>query len=296
MDLKKIGRYMAEKRKALGLTQRQVAARLNMSDKSVSKWERDVCLPDVSVYQDLCEILGISINEFLAGEDIAAEALPRRADETLMQVSEDSRDKQRILRMAVTALGAALLLVALAAVCAFAYVNRPQNHIAPADPLSAEAQTADLLAGPDGAYLLRFAATDPFLALTLTVTEYRSGKAVASSPMELGFDGIESPKQGVIAFIPDYDTRKIHVIAAGGGSKARGSIPILEDAAQETGFGRSLVGLSDETPITYGEQQSVVAFICDQDELRTGSVEDYDQGTPPIENDYAYCLSVTFEK
>ena len=71
MDLIKIGKYIAEKRKGLGLTQKQVAEKLGMSDKSVSKWERGICLPDVSIYMELCDILGISINEFLAGEDIS---------------------------------------------------------------------------------------------------------------------------------------------------------------------------------------------------------------------------------
>ena len=54
MDLIKIGKYIAEKRKALGLTQKQLAEKLNMSDKSVSKWERGICLPDVSIYMEFC--------------------------------------------------------------------------------------------------------------------------------------------------------------------------------------------------------------------------------------------------
>ena len=78
MDTIKIGKYIAAKRKALGLTQVQVAGKLGMSDKSVSKWERGVCLPDVSVYMDLCEILGISLNEFLAGEDIEQDKIARK--------------------------------------------------------------------------------------------------------------------------------------------------------------------------------------------------------------------------
>ena len=65
MDLIKIGKYIAGKRKGLGLTQRQLAEKLGMSDKSVSKWERGICLPDVSIYSELCRILGISLNEFL---------------------------------------------------------------------------------------------------------------------------------------------------------------------------------------------------------------------------------------
>ena len=68
MDLIKIGKYIAGKRKDLGMTQRQLADKLNMSDKSISKWERGVCLPDVSVYLDLCQILGISPNELLGWE------------------------------------------------------------------------------------------------------------------------------------------------------------------------------------------------------------------------------------
>ena len=67
MDTVKIGKYIAQKRKNLGLTQRDIAEQLGMSDKSVSKWERGVCLPDVSVYMELCRIIGISLNEFIAG-------------------------------------------------------------------------------------------------------------------------------------------------------------------------------------------------------------------------------------
>ena len=61
MDQIKIGRYIAEKRKQLGLTQLQLAEKLGMSNKSVSKWERGVCMPDVAVYMKLCDVLGITL-------------------------------------------------------------------------------------------------------------------------------------------------------------------------------------------------------------------------------------------
>lgn len=70
MDQVKIGKYIAEKRKSLDMTQVQLAEQLGMSDKSVSKWERGVCLPDVSVYKPLCDALGIWLNE---KEDLKAE-------------------------------------------------------------------------------------------------------------------------------------------------------------------------------------------------------------------------------
>ena len=86
MDLIKIGKYIAGKRKSLGMTQKQLAEKLGMSDKSVSKWERGVCLPDVSVYKELCSILGISLNEFLAGEDIAQENMIQKSETNIIEV------------------------------------------------------------------------------------------------------------------------------------------------------------------------------------------------------------------
>ena len=80
MDQVKIGKYIADKRKAMGLTQVELADKLGMSNKSVSKWERGVCLPDVSLYSELCTILGISINEFLAGEDIEPEHIAKKSE------------------------------------------------------------------------------------------------------------------------------------------------------------------------------------------------------------------------
>ena len=94
VDLIKIGKYIAGKRKELGLTQKQVAEKLGMSDKSVSKWERGVCLPDVSVYFELCQILGISINEFLAGEDIEQEDLGKKSEENILGIASESKRKQ----------------------------------------------------------------------------------------------------------------------------------------------------------------------------------------------------------
>ena len=84
MDQKKIGKYIAEKRKALGLTQVQLAEKLNMSNKSVSKWERGVCLPDVTVYPKLCDALNISLNEFLAGEDLLEVEMIPKSEENLI--------------------------------------------------------------------------------------------------------------------------------------------------------------------------------------------------------------------
>lgn len=60
-----------------------------MSNKSASKWERGVCLPDVSVYMKLCDILGITLNEFLAGEDLSTVAIIPRSEEKIIGIAKD---------------------------------------------------------------------------------------------------------------------------------------------------------------------------------------------------------------
>ena len=109
MDLIKIGKHIAEKRKALGVTQRQLAEKLGVSDKSVSKWERGVCLPDVSLYSELCSVLGISLNEFLAGEAIEREDLARKSEENLFGVAARSQQKQRLMKSIIYVLIAVVI-------------------------------------------------------------------------------------------------------------------------------------------------------------------------------------------
>ncbi len=69
MDQIKIGKYIAEKRRRMGLTQRSLAAQLLVSDKAVSKWERGICLPNIELLSPLAEILDVSVKALLAGED-----------------------------------------------------------------------------------------------------------------------------------------------------------------------------------------------------------------------------------
>ena len=68
MDQNKIGKFIAECRKNKKLTQEELANKLNVSNKSVSRWENGVNMPDISLFKPLCEILDISIEELLSGE------------------------------------------------------------------------------------------------------------------------------------------------------------------------------------------------------------------------------------
>ena len=139
MDLVKIGSYIAEKRKKLGMTQKQLAEKLGKSDKSVSKWERGICLPDVSVYLELCEILGISLNEFLAGEDIEVTNVEKKSEDTLIQISKDSSHKQRYLKKIIAILLIAVGVFAITlGIMVCNKLRQPQNYIEAVDPDSVE--------------------------------------------------------------------------------------------------------------------------------------------------------------
>ena len=70
MDQIKIGKFIAERRKQNGLTQMQLAEKLGITDRAVSKWETGKSLPDSSIMLELCSILDVSVNDLLCGEVI----------------------------------------------------------------------------------------------------------------------------------------------------------------------------------------------------------------------------------
>ena len=86
MNQIRIGRFIAECRKSKNLTQNQLAGMLDISNKSVSKWENGSCLPDASMYEPLCDVLGITINELFAGQRISNEDYKSIADANLLQM------------------------------------------------------------------------------------------------------------------------------------------------------------------------------------------------------------------
>ena len=90
MDQVKTGLYIAEKRKQKNMTQAMLAEQIHVSKNAVSKWERGMNLPEVSSMPQLCQILGITLNELFAGEDIKEEVLPFTADQNLLEALQNS--------------------------------------------------------------------------------------------------------------------------------------------------------------------------------------------------------------
>ena len=97
MNQEKIGSFIAEKRKEHNLTQKQLAEKLMISDKAVSKWENGRCLPDVSVMLDLCQVLNITVNDLLNGEVIVMENYKEKSEEMLLEMVKQKEEKDKML-------------------------------------------------------------------------------------------------------------------------------------------------------------------------------------------------------
>lgn len=105
MDQIKIGKFIAVMRKELHLTQKQLAEKLNISDKTVSKWECGKGLPEVSLMMPLCEILKINVNELLSGERLSNDNYHEKAEENVMNlIKEKEESRKKIIIATIIAL------------------------------------------------------------------------------------------------------------------------------------------------------------------------------------------------
>ena len=95
MNQIKIERFIAERRKKANLTQMQLADKLGITDKAVSKWERGVAMPDTSIMLELCELLDISVNELLSGEKMDMEIKYQQNEQLLLDLAKELEDKNK---------------------------------------------------------------------------------------------------------------------------------------------------------------------------------------------------------
>lgn len=90
MDQAKVGKFIAQLRKERGLTQEELGQRVGVTNKTVSRWENGNYMPDIELLVPLGEILGVSVNELLAGERLDDAAFRRQADENLVAAVRES--------------------------------------------------------------------------------------------------------------------------------------------------------------------------------------------------------------
>lgn len=297
MDLIKIGKYIAVKRKALGLTQKQLAEKLNMSDKSVSKWERGICLPDVTVYLELCKILGISINEFLAGEDIPKETIEQKAEENIIQITKDNKNKQKYLKKIIKLLIVMLVVfIFITSIFFYKKLTQPQNYIEPYLEKSTEMQTANMLSNHPGDILLfHYNSKKDFDSLTMYLTQYQKGKKISHKEVcEFYINPSQGAKKGNIALTINQEASSMNIIVAYDGGYY---------SAEQISFSKNIKDfnawwiekIEEKTIIKYGKEQMLAALFYGKKGISTIPIEELEKKDTKLKNDYMCILSFKFK-
>ena len=169
MDAKKTGELIAARRRELGLSQEELAARLHVTDKAVSKWETGRGMPGIEALEPLAEALGLSVSEILGGRRLTAEELPKAAGG---QIVETMQERLRLLRGVLAAL---IVIAALAGM----YFGYHYFGSAPEADLEALAKKAEeYLGARDSGAAVRIAETERRGGLPGGVVHRRSGELV----------------------------------------------------------------------------------------------------------------------
>ena len=120
MDQVKIGRFIAARRKSANLTQMQLAEKLDITDRAVSKWETGKAMPDSSIMLELCDVLDITVNDLLSGDKISMENINEKNEQLLLDMAKELEKKNKtiwssmwaIMIVSITALLAGLFITA----------------------------------------------------------------------------------------------------------------------------------------------------------------------------------------
>ena len=296
MDLIKIGKYIAFKRKEQGLTQKQLAEKLNMSDKSVSKWERGICLPDVSVYLELCKILDISINEFLAGEDIPKETIEQKAEENIIQITKDNKNKQKYLKKIIRLLIVMLVVfIFITSIFIYKKLTQPQNYIEPYLEKSTEMQTANMLSNHPGNILLfHYNSKKDFDSLTMYLTQYQKGKKISDKEICTFYNNpSKGTNTGNIALVVDYEASTLKIIDAfEDGYYIAEGISFLENISNYDVWDYDKI--EEKISIKYGKKQMLVALSYGKNHVTYLPIKELETNKK-IKNDYTCILSIKFK-
>ena len=121
MDIIKIGKFIAECRKSKGLTQKQLAEKLNITDRAISKWENGRSVPDSAIMLDLCKELGITVNDLLSGEVVTMDNYNKELENNLLEMikQKEQADKRLLSLEIFVGVVVSVILFALVFVAAF---------------------------------------------------------------------------------------------------------------------------------------------------------------------------------
>jgi transcriptional regulator with XRE-family HTH domain/DNA-directed RNA polymerase subunit RPC12/RpoP len=113
VDQQKIGRFIAERRKTQGLTQMQLAEKLNITDRAVSKWETGRSLPDSAIMIDLCQFLEITLIDLFSGEVVAMSDYNKELEKSLLEMTKQKEEADKRLLFVEVVIGVVCIAIML---------------------------------------------------------------------------------------------------------------------------------------------------------------------------------------
>ncbi|MBR2539555.1 MAG: helix-turn-helix transcriptional regulator [Mogibacterium sp.] len=305
MDQIKIGNYISEKRKAAGLTQEQLAEKLGKSGKSVSKWERGVCLPDVSVYTELCDILGITLNEFFAGEDIKPIDVPARSEKNLLGVATEGENRSgRFKKIAIAITAVAL---GLAAALGFVMIKEGyflSNYLKSLDYNTKEGKMAVMLSDGYPA-IYQFHVDKKYTYAEVSIHKYVDGveRKISGGDLRHFIEG--EKHEGTVALIPNtLSSNELKLILATNESRIETGMDIESELPEyyedySTSFTWQSKGIikaktNEEIPLgilyVSNDESDIFPGVAESSE----SIEDTIRGIKDAGIDYAFLFTVRF--
>ena len=300
MDLKKIGQYIQTKRKELGLTQAELAEKLGMSNKSVSKWERGVCLPDVSIYMDLCEILGISVNEFIAGEDLTDDRIVEKSEENLVEVIKNELVKRnKIKQVTICLLIISIILASFTGYSLYRTLFPKTNYLEKMDSMSDEMVLANTLYLAESAYLYKYRIDDDFERITIKIYEYEKDALVREDIVadEVAFDNETlDGGEGLLAVIYGGYGADSRIIASRNGFIQSHETAFFETLGEEQESVHHGRFEGEKVKIEKGKEYGLFAAFSNTDDVDMAySITSMENGEAELkENDYTVYVTVTF--
>ena len=296
MNQEKIGAFIARRRKEKKLTQAKLASYLGITDRAVSKWERGICLPDVIVYLELCKILGISINEFLAGEDIPKETIEQKAEENIIQITKDNKNKQKYLKKIIRLLIVMLVVfIFITSIFIYQKLTQPQNYIEPYLEKSTEMQTANMLSSHPGNILLfHYNSKKNYDSLTMYLTQYQKGKKISDKEICTFYNNpSKGTNTGNIALVVDYEASTLKIIDAfEDGYYVAEGISFLENISNYDVWDYDKI--EEKTSIKYSKKQMLVALSYGKNHVTSLPIKGLETNKK-IKNDYTCILSIKFK-
>ena len=126
MDQIKIGKYISKMRKDKNITQSELAEKLYITDRAVSKWERGICMPDAGTIPELCKILGITINDLFSGEKVDMKNSEKKLEENLLEMTRLKEEKDKELLKLEIVIGIIMMLFFLGLMSIAAFIEMPE--------------------------------------------------------------------------------------------------------------------------------------------------------------------------